>query len=138
MPKNPIQWSTILLLILALSGCSALLKGEDPLNGTSWRLESLGGRKVQEGRAPTLDFLDGRVMGNGGCNSYQGSYFISAEQIQFKELAMTLMACPDADGVMNLEQNYFNAIQMAESFESNGNRLSIHLVDGRRLDFTKD
>lgn len=138
MSKNHLQWLPLLLVILALNGCSAVIKGGDPLNGTSWQLESLGDRMIQEERAPTLKFMDGRVTGSGGCNSFQGSYSISARQIQFKELTMTLMACPDGGGVMNLEQDYFNALQIGESFELDGNRLSVYASDGRILDFAKE
>jgi heat shock protein HslJ len=137
MSKKHTQWLPLFLVVLALSGCSAVIKGGDPLNGTSWLLESLGDQMIQEERAPTLKFMDGRVTGSGGCNSYQGGYSISDGQIQFKELTMTLMACPDGGEVMNLEQDYFNAIQVGESFELDGNRLSIYVSDGRILDFAK-
>jgi copper homeostasis protein (lipoprotein) len=71
-----------------------------PLEGTSWRLVSLGGKAVfpPEGRPrPSLD-LDAeaaRATGTDGCNRFMGGYSLDGDRLSFKELASTMMACVD-------------------------------------------
>jgi heat shock protein HslJ len=70
-----------------------------------------------------------------GCNSFQGSYSTSGQSVEFSELTMTLMACVDDQGIMDLEQRYFTALQQAQSYEIGSDQLVITAAEGLRLVF---
>lgn len=126
----------LLGVLVALSACGTVLRGVDPLEGTSWTLESIGSTVAPGDRAPTLEFSGGKARGSAGCNSFQGDYSSSSDKLNFSDLMMTLMACPDSEGVMELEQEYFAALQAAGQFELSEGRLSITTGDGKTLIFT--
>jgi heat shock protein HslJ len=41
----------------------------------------------------TLEFEDGRVAGNGGCNNFFGTYTVDGNQLTISALGSTMMAC---------------------------------------------
>jgi heat shock protein HslJ len=137
MNLKPFLILNLIILAIALSGCATFLEDGSRLDGTGWELESIGSKIVDSERKPTLKFSDERASGSAGCNSFQGEYSTSGQEIKFADLAMTLMACPDAQGLMDLEQQYFSALQQAETYELSGDRLSIHMQDGSELVFTR-
>lgn len=73
----------------------------DPaLINTYWRIESLGGRQVDDGpdrREPFIVFHDGpdaRFSASVGCNQINGGYELDGERLAFRAAASTMMACP--------------------------------------------
>jgi heat shock protein HslJ len=142
-----------LLLLLAACGAdatpgSAPGDGEggggagDPLANTQWTLVSMGApgaeTAVTADRALTLEFQPGGQMGgNGGCNSFGGSYQVAGNTITFGEIVSTLMACAD-QAVTAQEQQYLAALQGAERFEVTGDTLVIFYSGGQEaLTFTR-
>jgi heat shock protein HslJ len=121
------------MTITFMSSCAWVGTQNDPLNGTKWRLIELGSTPAIDGRAPTMNFEAGSVRGSAGCNSFQGIYSVSGQQIDFDELAMTLMACPDDEGVMEQERRFFSALQGVERFELSGTELVLSAVDGSSI-----
>ena len=68
-----------------------------------WVLTHLNGKNLQsrdyrEKRLPMFEFFarDGSVLGNTGCNDFNGTYYISGfKEIQFGDMAITKKSCPD-------------------------------------------
>jgi copper homeostasis protein (lipoprotein) len=93
-----------------------------------WRLVEILGKPLpaSEGeRAPYihLNSKDGRFAGFGGCNAASGAYELKiGNRIRFTEMASTLMACPD----MNVEQEFFEVLGMADNFACDGQTLFLH------------
>lgn len=85
-----------------------------------WKLVELNGNPVETKEGQREAFLilkteDTRVHGNGGCNTFNGSYEIQeANRIQFSKMATTLMACPE----METEQQFINIIEMADNYNA--------------------
>lgn len=117
---NPNETSLMLVRVQ-----SAEKRDTGDLQGTSWRLEDLGGTGVLDRVQATLEFSEsGRVSGNGSCNQFSGTVKISGESITFGPLAATRKACVDAVGMQ--ENNYFKALGAARRFNLDGPFLLIY------------
>lgn len=106
----------------------------DALTHTAWELVSIGdpgaGTPVIAGRAPTLTFeAGGQAGGRGGCNSYGAQYQLENQKISIRQVTSTMMACTD-DGVMDQEQRFYAALQVADSFELAGDQLKLWFDNG--------
>ena len=119
-----------LALVLALTGCAGGgFAPEQPLEQTGWQLENLNGDEPVGDRQLTLSFEDGQATGQAGCNAFGGSYRQQSDSLTFSELMQTLMACPGAEGIMEQERAYMDALGAIERFElRNG---SLVLFDGQ-------
>ncbi len=98
-----------------------------PLVGTSWVVEQLGGQTLgdEAGRLPSLQF-DGeqqRVSGFTGCNRLVGSYKQKGDALTFGELAATRMACP---GATILEVTFTDALKATARHVVAGDRLELY------------
>lgn len=111
-----------------------------PLDGTEWTLVSIDGAAAIPGTTVTLAFEglegSGRVSGNGGCNSYGGSYSLDGDALSISEVFSTLMACMD-DNRTEQESAYFEALQAAAGYRITGNVLTITTEDGGALVFSQ-
>jgi heat shock protein HslJ len=131
----------ISIVSFAASGCSSGNSGD--LNGTSWRLveygDSTSPSAVLEGTAITLSFADDLtgITGNGGCNDYFADCAVDSSNITFSTLGSTKMNCNDPPGLMTQENDYFNLLKTAESFELKGDELTINCAGGDKLVFEK-
>jgi heat shock protein HslJ len=111
------------------------------LAGTSWMLESIGmpddPQPVLEDSEITLlfDEQDGTLAGNAGCNQYQGSYERDGDQLNVGALISTRMACAEPEGVMLQEREYLDALQSAESYQVQGEQLTITYANDSILRF---
>jgi heat shock protein HslJ len=109
--------------------------GSSSLAGTQWRLVSFGApgaeTPVVEGSTVTLEFMtDSQAGGAGGCNSYGGEYQVQDNSVSFANIISTQMACADA-GMMQQEQQFFQALQSAGQFELMGDQLVIWYDGGQ-------
>lgn len=106
----------------------------DNLANTSWTLQSFGpaGETAVIGETPlTLVFEEeGLVSGDGGCNSFSGSYEVQGNQLVFNDVVGTLRACAD-ENLTAQEQQYLSALQSAGEFEQTADQLTIHYNDGQ-------
>jgi len=100
------------------------------LRNTYWKLLSLGGENIKP--APDqreahliLHSDENRVNGNGGCNSFFGTYTLNGPEIGFSGIGSTMMACVTG---METEQSFLLALNDA-------NRIRI---DGQLLELFKD
>ena len=123
--------------LLLLAGCG-LVSNTSDLESTAWVLADLAGTPPLEGTTISLEFMEASQLGgSSGCNSYGGGYEIDRDNLVIKELASTLMACLDPEGVMDQEQRFLEVLSAAETFNISGNRLKITSVDGEVLEFTQ-
>ncbi len=133
------------VLLLLLSGCGEYVRSAAPRPGVSlaethWKLVELKGRTVKSSpkgkRGPyfVLEDASGSVRGYGGCNTFFGSYTLKpGNRIRFSKLASTLMSCP----AMDLERDFLNALELADSYAIEGNTLELQKARlGRLATFT--
>jgi len=70
---------------------------EDPKPQGKWLTESIRSTGVIGNLQSTIEITpDGKVTGNGGCNSFGGMATISGDKISFGSLVATQTACPSA------------------------------------------
>ena len=92
-----------LLTLLILTACSG--ENAASVEGT-WKLVSYGEPANPTPAAPDIDtsieFSDGQVTGNVGCNSFGGTYEVDGNTIKFNEVESTLMFCDGPAGDQEL------------------------------------
>lgn len=108
--------------------------GADQLVNSSWVLESFGPVGSEEpvisGSTVTLEFMpEGQAGGQGGCNSFGTQYEIVKNEIDFEPVTSTLMACAEEE-VTGQEAEYYQALEAANAFELEDDRLTILYDDG--------
>lgn len=95
---------------------------DTPITGTDWRPVSIGDQVVAGDTRLHLRFeVDGKLNGNGGCNSFFGNYTLSESGIDISPIGATRMACPEPQ--MELEGKFFLLLEKAKKIESRANRL---------------
>jgi heat shock protein HslJ len=87
---------------------------------------------VMNGTTVTAIFgADGKLTGNGGCNTYNGTYTLDGDKITIGPLATTRMACEQA--VMDQETAYLNALAKASTYTLGKGTLELRDADGALL-----
>jgi len=95
----------------------------DTLADTEWKAVSILGKPAGSA-VSTLAFMPGgRVVGNGGCNGYQGDITLAGNAIEFGLLATTRMMCPPP--VNGQETVFLEALGLARSWEKSGDILEL-------------
>lgn len=102
-----------------------------------WVLTSIGGEdlgKLFSGKVPTIEFdSEGKVFGNGGCNSYRGTFKLDDNTLDFGPLMSTKMACPGLEG----EGKFMGLLSTPVQAKIDGQTLTF-LKDGKVvLEFSK-
>lgn len=106
---------------------------KSPIVNKYWRAVEIMGEKVEipEGmkQEPYLNLVEvGSVSGHTGCNRFFGKFSIQDKQfIQFREIAMTEMAC----SFKNYDQQFAEALNMARQFVMIGED-KMQLIVGKR------
>lgn len=124
--RNSLMAVAALVLLVAstgLTGCGTAQVKADPaeLEG-SWVLESVGGEDVAPGVTSEITFADGEVTGNGGVNSFGGSYKAEgANQLEFGDIVSTKMAGSDEANAQ--EAAFFDALDKTERFDFEQDKL---------------
>jgi heat shock protein HslJ len=106
------------------------------LEGVSWSLDSYLNREGNtECLLPyteiTALFESGRVSGNGGCNSYTGSYVTEGNNINISGVISTLMFC--MDNISTQESDYFLNLNKAATYNISGNLLRMMDANGTAI-----
>ena len=78
----------------------------------SWVVEDIRGGGIIDDSRVTLEFSEGRVAGSTSCNSYQGAWSLEGNKLSIEDIAVTMMACPEA--LMNQERRFLDALNAAE------------------------
>ncbi|GAB4463334.1 MAG: hypothetical protein Kow0070_23700 [Anaerolineales bacterium] len=118
-----------LFVVFALSACAG---GSDSssLEG-QWRLVSYGSASAQLPAAPdvetSIEFKDGQMSGNVGCNGFGGEYIVDGGQIEFGPVMSTMMYC---EAVAEQEASTLAVFQEKASFVLEGDTLTITSADG--------
>lgn len=81
------------------------------LAGT-WVVEDISGGGIIDDSRVTLDFSEQRVGGQASCNSYQGTWSLEDGQLSIVDVAVTMMACPEA--LMNQERRFLDALNSTD------------------------
>jgi heat shock protein HslJ len=115
---------------LAAAACAANAPRAD-LSGTSWSVESVAG---QPNAGPSIEFTQDRISGTGGCNRFFGGYSAEDGRISFTGVGATRMAC--APDIMAREDQFFSALNAAQSYRRDGDRLTLTSADGRDIVLT--
>ena len=132
------------LIITSSQGSLVYAANRAPLEGTHWRLTSMGPASAPQAPAAGADFTaqfmrqpgapSGVIIGGTGCNDYNATYVASLNEIKVNPPATTNNAgC--AAGLPELEQQYFLALNTAASYRILGDSLQIPYGDGQMLSF---
>ncbi len=116
---------TGLTLILIVAGCSQT-PAQPPrtssiIEDREWELVSFEKTNMAIPKNATLLLIDGRYMGNTGCNSMGGEYYINADKINFTAAYSTKMSCAD----MGLEMKVLGLMQKVDQFKVEESRLTL-------------
>ncbi len=117
-----------LTTILALSACTTKDDGATASLAGSWKLTSYGPANAQipsvTGAEAGLTFnKDGTITGNFGCNGFGGNYAAKGDQVTFREIVSTLMACDDPR--MAQERAVQRVLTDTATFKIEGNTLTL-------------
>ena len=133
------------LIITSEKGMLTYVANRAPLEGTSWRLTSMGPAASPQLLVPGADFIaqflrqpgvpSGLIVGGTGCNDYNAVYAASLSEIKVNTPSRTNNSgC--AAGVPEQEQQYFEALHAASSYRILGDNLQIFYGDGEVLSYT--
>jgi hypothetical protein len=111
----------------------------DPLDGTSWELFAHSRTRPPEWLSFRVEFSDGRLMGFGGCNRFEGTYQVAGERFEILEVEwVDRRHCESPEALMERETFLFVFLQAGRRFrmdEGGGGRLFIFRPDGEALTF---
>lgn len=74
---------------------------------------------------------DGRYFGNGGCNTFRGSFVTNGSAILLSPAAATMMACPEE--ILGQENVFLQSLMMVRSFERTGQSLTLSDAQGQAI-----
>lgn len=83
------------------------------LAGSEWQVRDFPGESTNAESWIAFK-ADGTVMGNGGCNQFNGGYSEASRSLRFSSIAATMMACPNPQ--MSVERDLFNALEATREF----------------------
>lgn len=103
-----------------LQGCGGGVVPPSELNDTNWRILSIGGQPIVEGRGAQLSFAEGRISGSAGCNRLMGSFTSDGRRLTVSQMAGTMMMCEPA--LMAQERRLLEMFRqsLAMRFDSRG------------------
>ena len=111
------------------------MEQEDLIN-KEWKLEYLsqdGTETNIEGTVPTLTFSDdGKINGNGGCNTYFGSYKLTGRTIRCGDIGSTKMICEEGS---EMESAYLGVLALELRGLFSEGKLILSADHGNRLIF---
>jgi len=120
-----------LALLVSLPVMAACTAGTPALEDIKWVLTDYSVNDVTKSLLPDRDVTilfiskDKEVNGSGGCNSYFASYQVDGSNLSIPgPIAVTEMWCGDEIGEQ--ERIYLEALQAAESYKVEGDKLSIN------------
>ena len=112
---------------------SGIMKSaQESLAGTTWRLAD----KVS-GKVPTINFEEGKVSGNAGCNNYFGEMDtnLSNGNMRLGNLGATKMMCDPA--AMETESNFMAVLPKVNRYNISENTLELYQGKLLLLKFAK-
>ena len=106
-----------------------------PLEDIEWQASGINNGKggvqtTANTHLTTAVFSDGTISGSTGCNRYNGSYDIKGERIVFGPAAATRKFCAEPEGIMEQEQQFLAALEMASTFQVTPGKLELRDENG--------
>lgn len=84
----------------------------DQLAASAWRPSHIGEMAVDDDIELFVQFeTDGQLGGNGGCNTFFGSYTLENNKIHVNPIGVTRKAC--ATDIMSIETSFVEGLQLA-------------------------
>jgi len=121
-----------LLALLVLSACSG---GNQASVAGTWKLVSYGSASNQTPAVSDVDtsieFKDGQVNGNVGCNGFGGKYEVDGDRITFSEVVSTLMFCEGPVG--DQELGTLAVLRESATYVLDGDTLTLTSADGNAM-----
>ena len=114
------------------SATTTMTKPDSPLRNTYWKLVSLHGKPVtaaDQQREAHIVFSsqENRISGSSGCNRMMGGFEENADQLKFKSLGGTRMACQQG---MDLETRFLQALLTVASYRILGEHMDLLDANG--------
>lgn len=106
---------------------------EDMINlaGTSWKLVSHNRVALLDETEISLNFTDGQVNGNAGCNNFFGNYTQDGDVVMFSGVGATRKACDQ--NIMDQEAAFLEAISAADGVTISDGALNLRSGDTATL-----
>jgi heat shock protein HslJ len=128
----PVKRRLAIVFIFALAGvtCAEI---KPTLENTDWQLQQYLGSDgdIHKAMHPVdALFLKGRVSGKAACNRFSASYTISGEQLLIGQSISTRMYCAEPEGVMQLEQEFLQALKQVSRYQLKGKKLELQNSQG--------
>jgi heat shock protein HslJ len=126
----------LVLVVVAACGSdgsddSGSSTSETPLAGTHWLLQDTE-ELPTEGVSVTAEFVDGRVGGSSGCNTYNAPYVVDHPSLTIgPDIAGTLMAC--GAGPSSVEAAYLAALPKVREYSIAATTLELFDAEGETL-----
>ncbi len=120
------KYFAALSLLLAMTACGGAQKGLS-LEENTWKLVKMEGIPAEaiaaEADAFSLMFeaADTMVAGRTNCNRFFGKYELKGNELEFENLGMTRMACPN----MEYEQLFVEMLDKVNHFEIKNSELML-------------
>lgn len=119
---------TKILFAAATLFCMTACGGKQmPLEGTTWKLASMPGIPAEaitaEADAFVMEFAAAEMMVSGrtNCNRFFGRYELKGRELDFENMGMTRMACPD----MQYEDMFVKMLDEVDSYKIKGSELML-------------
>lgn len=115
-------------LLAAMTACGGSQEKALPLEGTSWKLAKMDAIPAKAITAEadyfTLEFnaADTMVSGRTNCNRFFGKYELKGQKLEFENLGMTRMACPE----MQYEDAFVKMLDDVDRYEIKGSELKLY------------
>jgi heat shock protein HslJ len=117
-----------LLIMVAVTACSGGASAD--IQG-QWKLVSYDQTPAVPDVETSIEFKDGQMNGNVGCNGFGGEYKVKGDKIEFGPVMSTMMFCEGPVGEQ--EMGTLAVLQEKTSFAIDGNTLTITSADGNSV-----
>ena len=111
-----------------------VIDNREALIGKYWKLIELNGENIKRSEADRkephiiLKKENNAVNGHAGCNSFFGTYELTAQGIAFSQMASTMMACLD----MEKEQQMLQMLHEIDGYSISQNGKILSLLKGTK------
>lgn len=100
------------------------------LESTEWQAAGINNGKggvvsTATTSSSTAMFAGGQLSGMGGCNQFTATYETEGDQITIGPTAATRKFCNEPEGIMDQEQQYFDALARASTFSLTPEKLEL-------------
>jgi heat shock protein HslJ len=85
----------IVFSALFCAACTSVAVDARTFEGTRWHVTAINGRTTPPKGDYRVEFKDGGIGGRFGCNQFGGKYAVRGETLVVRDIASTLMGCPE-------------------------------------------